>query len=71
MMELNQIYCGDSRELIKQLPDNSIHCAITIPPYYQLRNYQVPGQIGLEQSPAEYVAELVGLFREVKRVLRT
>src|SRR5574340_429208 len=52
------------------LVDNSVQCVVTSPPYFGLRDYQVAGQIGLEQSPDEYVSNLVAVFREVKRILR-
>lgn len=65
-----RIEIGDCRDILKTLPDNSVHCCVTSPPYYGLRDYGVDGQIGLEQTPEEYVSELVGVFREVKRVLR-
>jgi hypothetical protein len=56
----------------KQIPlaDGSVNCVVTSPPYYGLRDYGVSGQIGLEQTPDEYIANLVQVFREVKRVLR-
>ena len=52
------------------LADRSVHCVVTSPPYYGLRDYGISGQLGLEQSPEEYVAKMVDVFREVKRVLR-
>lgn len=52
------------------LPDESIQCVVTSPPYFGLRNYDVDGQIGLEETPEEYVADMVAVFREVWRVLR-
>jgi DNA modification methylase len=61
---------GDCLEVLKTLPAESINCAVTSPPYYGLRDYGVDGQIGLEQTPNEYVAKLVEVFREVKRVLK-
>jgi DNA modification methylase len=61
---------GDCREMLKTLPDQSVHCCVTSPPYFGLRDYGHDGQIGLEQTPDDYVAELVAVFREVKRVLR-
>lgn len=61
---------GDCRETLKQLPDCSVHCCVTSPPYYGLRDYGCDGQIGLEASPAEYVQQMVDVFREVRRVLR-
>ena len=61
---------GDSREVLKTLPDCSVHTCITSPPYFGLRDYGVDGQIGLEETPDGYVSEMVELFREVRRVLR-
>jgi DNA modification methylase len=52
------------------LPAQSVHCCVTSPPYFGLRDYGVAGQIGLEATPDAYVAELVAVFREVRRVLR-
>lgn len=67
---LNQVHCIDALELLQQLPDESINCIVTSPPYYGLRDYGVDGQIGLEQTPAAYVARLAAVFREARRVLR-
>ena len=61
---------GDCREVIASMPERSVHCVVTSPPYFGLRDYGVEGQIGLESSLDEYIAALVGLFREVRRVLR-
>lgn len=61
---------GDCREMIKTLPDASVQCCVTSPPYFGLRDYGVAGQIGLEPTPAEYVAVMVEVFREVSRVMR-
>ena len=63
-------YVGDCRELLRQLPDGCINCCVTSPPYWGLRDYGEPGQLGLEPTPAEYVANLLDVFREVRRVLR-
>src|SRR5574337_1038889 len=63
-------YIGDCRELLAQLPDGCIQTCITSPPYWGLRDYGVDGQIGLEPTPEAYVAELVKVFAEVRRVLR-
>lgn len=65
-----QILIGDARDRLKQLPDASVHCCVTSPPYFGLRDYGVEGQMGLEATPAEFVAGMVELFREVRRVLR-
>lgn len=66
-----QIIHGDCRQVLATMPDESVHCVVTSPPYFGLRDYNVVGQIGLETSPAEYVEQLVSVFREVRRVLRT
>ena len=68
-MNTVQILCGDALEQLKTLPDASVHCCVTSPPYYGLRDYGVAGQIGLEETPEAYVAKLVNVFREVRRVL--
>jgi len=69
-MDLNKIYQGDSLDILKTFPDESINCCVTSPPYWGLRNYQVEGQLGLEETPEEYVEKMVKVFREVKRVLK-
>jgi DNA modification methylase len=65
-----EILVGDCIEQIRSLPDKSIHCCITSPPYFGLRDYQMDRQIGLEDTPEAFVARLVDVFREVRRVLR-
>lgn len=64
------IHVGDNRAVLPTLPDQSIHCIVTSPPYWGLRDYGHDGQIGLEQTPEQYVAEMVAVFRECRRVLR-
>jgi DNA modification methylase len=64
------IRIGDCREKLKELPDNSVHCVITSPPYLGLRDYGVNGQIGLEVSVNEFLSVMECVFEEVKRVLR-
>jgi DNA modification methylase len=66
-----RILLGDVREKLAELPDESVHCVVTSPPYFGLRDYGVAGQIGLEPTPAEFVAVMVDVFREVRRVLRS
>ena len=63
-------YGQDVRDTLRTLPDASIHTVCTSPPYFGLRDYGAEGQIGLEPTPEEFVAALVEVFREVKRVLR-
>lgn len=65
-----RILTGDCRKILATLPDESVHCCVTSPPYFGLRDYGVAGQMGLEQTPAEYVEGMVTVFREVRRVLR-
>lgn len=65
------LYCGAALDVLLALPDESVHCCVTSPPYWGLRDYGVEGQLGLEQTPEEYVAKMVEIFREVRRVLRS
>lgn len=65
-----RIIHGDCRDVLKTLPGESVHCVVTSPPYFGLRDYGVHGQIGLEASPDEYIAVQVAVFSEVRRVLR-
>lgn len=65
-----KIITGDCRDVLRTLADQSVHCVVTSPPYFGLRDYGVGGQIGLELTPDEFVANLVAVFREVGRVLR-
>ena len=64
------ILVGSSPDILRSLPSQSIHCCVTSPPYWGLRDYGVEGQLGLEKTPEEYVVNLTAVFREVKRVLR-
>lgn len=61
---------GDALAELRKLPSESVHCCVTSPPYFGLRDYGFEGQIGLERTPEEYVSRLVEVFREVRRVLR-
>lgn len=67
--DLVTLFQGDAAAVLADLPDGSVDCVVTSPPYFGLRDYGVNGQIGAESSPAEYVAALVDVFREVRRVL--
>jgi len=64
------VILGDTREVIKTLPDNSFDCAITSPPYWGVRDYGVEGQIGAEPNINDYIIHLVQVFSEVRRVLK-
>ena len=65
-----EIKIGDSLDVLKTMDEQSVHCCVTSPPYWALRNYDMDGQLGQEQTPEEYVDHLVEIMREVKRVLR-
>lgn len=63
------LYNGDALETLRTLPDGSVDCCVTSPPYWGLRDYGEDGQMGLESTPEEYVAGMVRVFAEVRRVL--
>lgn len=65
-----RILVGDCREKLREIEDGSVHCCVTSPPYFGLRDYGHAGQMGLEPTPDEFVAGMVEVFREVRRVLR-
>lgn len=69
-MTHHRFYLGDSLTILKGLPAESVNCCVTSPPYWGLRDYGVENQLGLEKTPEEYVARMVEIFREVRRVLR-
>lgn len=69
-MERNIIHLGDCLDVLKTLPDNSIDCCVTSPPYYALRDYGIEGQLGLEETPEKYIAKMTEVFMEVYRVLK-
>ncbi len=64
------LYQGDVLDRLREMPDQSVHTCPTSPPYWGLRDYGVPGQLGLEPTPEEFVTKMVEIFREVRRVLR-
>lgn len=66
----DRIITGDSLTELKKLPDQCIHCVVTSPPYWGLRDYKISGQLGLEKSPEEFIQNLVVIFHEVHRVLK-
>lgn len=68
---LNQIVCCDSLEFLRTLPDECIQCCVTSPPYWGLRDYEHDRQMGLEETPEAYLVNMVEVFREVRRVLRS
>ena len=70
-MEFDKVYQGDVLEVLKSFSDDCVDCVVTSPPYFGLRDYGICGQIGLEETPEEYVAKIVEVFEEVKRVLKS
>jgi len=69
-MKINTILQGNSLEILKNIPDKSIQTCITSPPYWGLRDYGTDEQLGLEETPEQYVENMVLLFREVRRILK-
>lgn len=67
----NQILVGDVIARLRELPDECVHTVVTSPPYWGLRDYGMPGQIGLEPTPELFVERMVDVFREIRRVLRS
>lgn len=68
--EVNEIRIGDALHELRGMPSNSVHVCVTSPPYWNMRDYGIDGQMGLEKTPHEYVKKMVELFREVRRVLK-
>ncbi len=62
--------CGDALSELRHLPDESAHCCVTSPPYYQQMDVSADEQIGQEETVEEYIEKLVNVFNEVRRVLR-
>ena len=69
-MQSFELLQGDCIKVLATLPDASVQCCVTSPPYWGLRDYGADSQLGLEATPEEYVANMVAVFREVRRVLR-
>lgn len=67
---LDKLLVGDSAELLKEIPSNSIHMIITSPPYFQQRDYGVEGAIGNEKTVEEYISNLMDIFQECVRIIR-
>jgi len=66
----NVVLVGDAREQLRHLPDACVDCVVTSPPYFGLRNYEMPGQLGLEASVQDWVGNLLGVMDELARVLK-
>jgi len=69
-LEINKTYTGDCLNVLKTFPERSVNCCITSPPYFRLRDYGIDGQIGMEETPEQYIDRLTEVFREVRRVLK-
>lgn len=65
-----RILVGDVRDKLRELPDASVDCVVTSPPYWGLRDYGVPGQIGMERTLGEHIETLIDVFREVRRIIK-
>lgn len=65
-----KLLAGDAKDILKDIPDNTFHMAVTSPPYWLQRDYRVKGQLGQEETPEEYIENLVAICREVRRTLR-
>ncbi len=66
----SSIFEGDALNVLSRLPSNCVQCVVTSPPYWGLRDYGIEGQIGLEETLAQYINRLVSIFSEVKRILK-
>jgi DNA modification methylase len=64
-----ELYGGDCREVMAELPAESAHCVVTSPPYWMLRDYGHPSQLGMEDTPEQYVETMVDTFRQVRRLM--
>src|SRR5438093_1164699 len=64
------VLTGDARNILRKLPTGSVHCCVTSPPYWGLRDYGHPEQLGQEQTLEQYVRTIRSIFAEVKRILR-
>jgi len=68
--DTSALICGDTESVLSQLPDGIFQSCVTSPPYWSLRDYNIPGQIGLEDSVFAYIKHLVNVFSQVRRVLK-
>ncbi len=66
----NTVLLGDAKAVLSGLPDASVDCVVTSPPYFMLRNYGTAGQLGMERTVEEYVDSLVSVMDEGRRVLK-
>lgn len=66
----SSLFQGDALQVLQQLPSESVQCVVTSPPYWGLRDYNIPEQIGLEPHLPQFINRLLAVFSEVRRVLR-
>ena len=66
----SMLFEGDALQVLQRLPSESVQCVVTSPPYWGLRDYNTPEQIGLEPTLPQFINRLLGIFAEVRRVLR-
>jgi hypothetical protein len=66
-----KVHRGDALTVLARLPDQSVHCIVTSPPYFWLRDYGVKGQIGLEETVSGYIDSICDVMDQAKRVLRS
>jgi site-specific DNA-methyltransferase (cytosine-N4-specific) len=71
VIEDSVIFEGDALTVLQRLPSESVQCVVTSPPYWGLRDYNIPDQIGLEETLPQFITRLRGVFGEVRRVLRS
>jgi DNA modification methylase len=64
-----KIICGDALEVLKGLPDTSIQCCVTSPPFFSTLDFTITGQLGMESTPGKYIERLTTIFHEVRRIL--
>ena len=69
-LKTDTIINRDALYALRELPEESVHCCVTSPPYYALRDYGLDMQIGREDTPEQYIDRLVEVFRELRRVLK-
>lgn len=70
VIDVNIIHLGNCLQGLILIPDNSVDCCVTSPPYYGLRDYGTKDQLGLEKTPEEFVQKMVAIFDQVRRILK-
>jgi site-specific DNA-methyltransferase (adenine-specific) len=70
-LPIDRVLCGDAQQVMSRLPHESVDMVVTSPPYYQQRNYARATQIGQEATAEEYIERLVGVFGQLRRLLKS